>query len=113
MMSWEVIPKAVTHFRLAFPNLLAVRSGGGSAFLGNKKAFEIVPRKIVFLRDGQRLAFREANEDDPQIVVRCVTEAKNGKQFTIARAGIAEPGQRFRIVPDGDLFLLEPLAKEA
>jgi len=119
MMSWEAIPKrSGGRHRFPFPTLLVVFTHGKahsqeSRFLGDALAFDILPPSVVFLRDGGRLALRNVESGDPLSVVRAVTRFPKTRQVAISTSGAAEVGDRFRIVPNGDLFLLEPLAKRA
>jgi len=113
-MSWEPIEKL--NSENPDPILRMARYKTGHADLeclqGNNAAAKILPSHVVILRDGERLAIRAATPEERNIIIRAASRRATGG-LQIAAKGVAEPGQRFRIIPDGDLFLLEPMETKA
>ena len=107
-MTWEAIPK-VPRSKFPFPVLTAYtlqnryRRG-----LFNTLALALLPEAVVLLRNGDRLALRAAKEADGWEITRPVRHAPAQGIMVIPQDTPA--GQRFRLVPDGDLILLEPFA---
>jgi len=116
MMSWEAVPKSLHGPRLhSFPCLRVYRHTKHRYIKasGNVLATALLPREVVFLRDGNRVAIRAAREDEPRVLVRKVSPQRHSQQCSIAIGSVDLPDGEYRLVPNGDLFLLEPLPKGA
>ena len=107
---WEPIPKMKTCQPFTFePRLRACRANSSQTsvrLVANNSALAVLPKTIVFLRNGDNLAVREGCGGDLPYTIRKVTAGR-----FISATGIATIGQVFRLVPDGDMFLLEPVVE--
>ena len=87
--------------------LTARSDGTGKRLIGNVLATRLLPTRVAILIHGDRLALRAVKPEDPGTVIRKVSSQK-GVTCVIAATGL--PGSletRFKIVPNGDLFLLQ------
>lgn len=109
-MKWEAVPKAVRS-KFPFPVLTAytLKNRYRRGFL-NVLALALLPDAVVLLRNGDHLALRAAKEADGWEITRPVRHAPS--QGIMVLPQDIPAGQRFRLVPDGDLILLEPFNEE-
>ena len=108
---WNVLPKQ-PYLRSTDPLLLlSSRSDGpGKRLIGNSLATSLLPTRVAILIHGQRFALRAVKPEDAGNVIRKVS--RQGPSCVIAATGFPAPaGTRFKIVPDGDLFLLRRTSK--
>lgn len=108
-MTWEAVPKASRASKFPFPVLTTYTVHGRyRRGVFNVPAMALLPERVVLLRNGNRLALRAAKEADGWEITRLVSHQPS--QDRIALPQDIPGGQRFRLVPDGDLILLEPFS---
>ena len=104
---WSVLTKPFGGPRATEPLMrLATKSDGtGKRLLGNKLTTLLLPTRVAILISGEKVALRPVKTEDPGNIIRRVSTS--GKSCSIAATGLpGSVGTWFKVVPEGDLFLL-------
>jgi len=111
-MGWQPILKGFHQIPYPRATLYCYTSNGHRyrRLQLNRLAAGMLPDLVVMLQDDNKYAMREAASTDAPSLIRKVTRGSHGSA-SMSWTGSAYAGRQiFDILPDGDLWLLLPVA---